>query len=98
MRMQFMSLAIRWQNAVAVCAAALAISVIALAAVAQTSDDGRRAVNVKRYGIAVRVPQAWGLINWQRDDQAFALKLPQDGGKSGRVVCSLGVAPENLED
>ncbi|HEX3870885.1 MAG TPA: hypothetical protein VHV77_10640, partial [Pirellulales bacterium] len=66
---------------------------------AHAADDGRRAVNVKRYGIAVRVPQAWRLIDWGQNDRAFTLKLPQDtGSKSGFVSCRLGSAPESLEE
>lgn len=70
-----------------------------LAAPVHAADDGRRAVEVKRYGISVRVPQAWRLITWGRDAEAFALKLPQDtGSTAGLVWCELGVAPENLDD
>jgi hypothetical protein len=68
-------------------------------AATRAADDGRRAVEVKRYGIHVRVPQAWRLIGWARDEQAFALKLPQDSpSRSGFVTCRLGVAPEGLEE
>ncbi len=66
---------------------------------ARAADDGRRAVDVKRYGITVRVPQAWRLISWARDNQAFALRLPQDSKASnGLVQCELGVAPESLAE
>jgi hypothetical protein len=62
-------------------------------------DDGRRALEVKRYGIAVRVPLAWRLITWGRDNQAFVLKLPQDSSASkGFVKCELGIAPESLDE
>jgi hypothetical protein len=62
-------------------------------------DDGKRAVNVERYGIRVRVPQAWRLIVWGRDNQAFALRVPQDTkGSVGQVRCELGVAPETLTE
>src|SRR5271154_5498514 len=61
------------------------------------ADDGRRAVNVQRYGIVVRVPQAWRLISWARDNQAFVLRIPQDSKTStGSVQCELGVAPDSL--
>lgn len=81
----------------------LFVAAVALACLSGDSvravDDGRRAVEVKRYGIKVRVPQAWRLITWGRDDRAFELKLPQDpGSKSGYVKCELGVAPEHLKD
>lgn len=63
------------------------------------ADDGRRAVDVKRFGICVRVPQAWRLISWARDSDAFVLRLPQDSSASkGYVQCQLGVAPEHLSD
>ena len=78
--------------------AALAVAA-AISSSAQAADDGRRAVVVERYGISVRVPQAWRLITWGRDAEAFALKLPQDSGSnSGIVSCELGVAPESLDD
>jgi hypothetical protein len=68
-------------------------------ATAQSPDDGRRAVKVDAYGISVRVPQAWRLISWSRDDAAFILRLPQDpGSKTGFVKCELGIAPERLEE
>ena len=49
---------------------------------AKVRDDGLRDVVAERYGIQVRVPQAWHLIAWSRDDKAFVLKLPQDEGSS----------------
>ncbi|MBS0208446.1 MAG: hypothetical protein JSS27_05775 [Planctomycetes bacterium] len=79
-------------------ALALVVSLSFCVSWAQAAEDGRRAVEVRRYGISVRVPQAWRLINWARDEQAFALKLPQDGGKSGHVSCSLVSGPLTLED
>lgn len=72
---------------------------------AQAADDGRRAVEAKRFGISVRVPQAWSLVDWARNSRAFKLQLPQDekiklGEDSfvGRVSCDLGVAPESLKE
>ena len=66
---------------------------------AWAADDGRRAVEVKRFGICVRVPQAWRLISWARDSDAFVLRLPQDSAASkGYVQCQLGVAPDRLGD
>ncbi|HEX4147366.1 MAG TPA: hypothetical protein VHY20_00200 [Pirellulales bacterium] len=66
---------------------------------AQAADDGRRALDVKRYGITVRVPQAWRLTSWARDNQAFSLRVPQDSKTSSGVVqCELGIAPDNLAE
>jgi hypothetical protein len=63
------------------------------------ADDGRRAVDVKRFGICVRVPQAWRLISWARDSEAFKLSIPQDTTASkGFVQCQLGLPPEHLAD
>ncbi|HEY5316126.1 MAG TPA: hypothetical protein VIK18_26600 [Pirellulales bacterium] len=65
----------------------------------RAADDGRRAVDVKRFGICVRVPQAWRLISWARDSEAFKLSLPQDTAASkGFVECHLGLAPEQLDE
>ena len=76
-----------------------ACCLLALALRGQGADDGRRAVDVKRYGITVRVPQAWRLTSWARDNQAFALRVPQDSKTSSGVVqCELGVAPDNLAE
>jgi hypothetical protein len=62
-------------------------------------DDGLRKVDVKRYGIVVRVPQAWSLVDWAQNEHAFVLKLPQDeGSKVGLVTCQLSVASTSLED
>lgn len=63
------------------------------------ADDGLRDVRAERYGVVVRVPQAWRLINWSDDDQAFLLKVPQDDGSEvGYVSCDLALAPESLEE
>ena len=75
------------------------VLIVGRTSLAQTASDGRRAVRSERYGIATRVPAAWRLIDWSRDDKAFVLKLPQDpGSKTGYVSCELGVAPESLDD
>ena len=66
---------------------------------AAQSADGKRTVDVPRYGIRTRVPHAWGLSDWGTNDLAFELQLPQDrGSKVGHVRCTLSVAPESLED
>ncbi len=66
---------------------------------AEPANDGLRAVNVERYGITCRVPQAWSLTNWARHAQAFELTAPQEPGSAfGTVTCDLGIAPETLED
>jgi len=65
---------------------------------AQEATDGRREVNVERYGIRVRTPQAWQLISWGEEDRAFVLRLPQEADSPvGYVACELGVAPDSLE-
>jgi hypothetical protein len=72
---------------------------VVLSAPLVAADDGRRAVEVKRFGITVRVPQAWRLISWARDNEAFMLRIPQDAPSSkGFVQCELSVAPEHLAD
>jgi len=81
------------------CLLLVACCLTAFSPPARAADDGRRAVDVKRYGITVRVPQAWRLISWARDNQAFALRVPQDSKASnGLVLCELGIAPENLAE
>src|SRR5689334_5548072 len=62
------------------------------------AEDGKRAVDVPRFGVHVRVPQAWDLVDWSRDDTAFVVDLPQDANSPvGHVTCTIAVAPENLE-
>lgn len=79
--------------------AALTLCAAAPAIFMQDSDDYLRAVNVERYGIATRVPQAWVLTNWARNGQAFYLRIPQDPGSAlGYVKCDLGISPERMED
>ena len=41
------------------------------------ADDGLRKVDARRYGIQVRVPQAWTLIDWETHEKAFVLRLPR---------------------
>lgn len=77
------------------------LTVLALAGLApgwvHAADDGRRAVDVKRFGISVRVPQAWRLVSWARDNEAFRLGIPQDIAASKAFVdCRLSLAPEDL--
>lgn len=73
------------------CAACCALSVA-------WADDGKRAVDVPRMGVHARVPQAWDLADWARDDKAFELALPQDSGsRVGSLTCTLTPVPESLE-
>jgi hypothetical protein len=75
------------------------VGAIAPSCVTAQSADGKRTVDVPRYGIRTRVPHAWGLSDWGTNDLAFELQLPQDrGSKVGHVRCTLSVAPESLED
>ena len=77
----------------------LATSVCLAAMASGQADDGLRKVDVRRYGIVVRVPQAWSLVDWAQNEHAFVLKLPQDGGsKRGLVACELSVASTPLEE
>lgn len=79
---------------------ALCFASVAIAAVGSlfAAEDGKRAVDVPRFGVHVRVPQAWDLVDWSRDDTAFVVDLPQDGNSPvGHVTCTIAVAPESLE-
>lgn len=72
---------------------------VALAHRAASADDGRRAVDVPRYGVKVRAPAAWRLIHWAEDDKAFVLRLPQEvESEAGYVACEIGIAPSSLEE
>lgn len=65
------------------------------------AQDGLRPVDVRRYGIQVRVPQAWTPIDWGTNEKAFVLRVPQDDRSpagAGLVSCELGVAPGSLEE
>lgn len=63
------------------------------------AQDGLRTVEVRRYGISVRTPQAWTLIDWGTNEKAFVLSVPQTNrSKAGQVACELGVAPASLEE
>lgn len=71
---------------------------LAAGEIAFGQGDGKRAVDVPRYGVHVRVPQAWDLVDWSRDDTAFVCDLPQDRNSPvGHASCKITVAPENLE-
>jgi hypothetical protein len=79
-----------------VAACGLALPAVALA---REPGDGLREVKVERFGIVVHVPEAWELIDWDRNDRAFVVKLPEEEGHPvGYVACELGAAPENLEE
>jgi hypothetical protein len=72
---------------------------LATAAPLSAADDGKRAVDVPRFGVHVRVPQAWTVVDWSRDDRAFQLQMPQDAkSKVGHVTCRMRVAIEELPD
>ena len=76
---------------------ALSVGVL-LFTVAARADDGKRGVEAPRFGIRVRVPQAWDLVDWNRGDRAFELDLPQDSGSLvGHVRCTVGPATGTLE-
>lgn len=76
---------------------ALGVAVLLYTGASQ-ADDGKRGVEAPRFGIKVRVPQAWDLVDWNRGDRAFELDLPQDAGSLvGHVRCTLGPATESLE-
>jgi len=67
--------------------------------IGRAAEDGKRTVDVPRFGVRTRVPQAWSLSDWGTNDRAFELQLPQDrGSKVGHVRCTLSVAPASLED
>lgn len=73
-------------------------SAVVCAAAVASAQDGKRAVDVPRFGVHVRVPAAWELVDWSRDDTAFVVDLPQDSNSPvGHVRCTIGVAPESLE-
>ncbi len=76
-----------------------ALSIAALlCTVAARADDGKRGVDAPRFGIRVRVPQAWDLVDWNRGDRAFELDLPQDSGSLvGHVRCTVAPATGTLE-
>jgi hypothetical protein len=77
----------------------LAATALAAASPLLAADDGKRAVEVPRFGVRVRVPQAWTVIDWSRDDRAFMLQMPQDArSKVGNVTCRMRVATEQLSD
>ncbi len=65
----------------------------------ETPDNNTRAVNVEKYGVSCRVPQAWRLVGWAQDDAAFVLRLPQEKeSHEGVVACELSLAPSSLDE
>ena len=65
----------------------------------ETPDNNTRAVNVEKYGVSCRVPQAWRLVGWAQDDTAFVLRLPQEKeSHEGVVSCELSLAPSSLDE
>jgi hypothetical protein len=74
--------------------------VVALATTAAlAAEDGKRTVNVPRFGVTVRVPAAWNLVDWSHDDKAFTLSLPQDSkSQVGYVGCRMRVTDEKLDE
>ncbi len=68
-------------------------------AAAQRIDDGLRKIDSPRFGVVVRAPVAWNLVQWSEDDKAFVLALPQEkGSPAGHVSCELTLPPETLTD
>jgi hypothetical protein len=63
------------------------------------AQDGLRRIEAPRFGVTVRAPLAWPLVEWCEDDRAFVLSVPQEkGSPDGYVRCELTVAPERLAD
>ncbi|MGC3968376.1 MAG: hypothetical protein QM775_13680 [Pirellulales bacterium] len=77
---------------------ALVAAVLLISCDAARADDGTRAVDVPRFGVKVRVPQAWSLIDWARDDTAFVVQLPQDARSvAGEVACRMSPGGGDLQ-
>lgn len=65
----------------------------------EAPENNTRAVNVEKYGVTCRVPQAWRLVGWAQDDAAFVLRLPQEKqSHEGVVACELSLAPSSLDE
>lgn len=79
--------------------AALILAILPGLAAAQGTDDGLRKIDAPRFGVMVRAPLAWDLVQWSEDDKAFVLSLPQErGSPHGYVTCQLALPPESLAD
>jgi hypothetical protein len=79
-------------------ALAAGMSVARILPAGAAPDDGRRAVDVPQFGVCVRAPLAWTLIQWAQEDHAFELRLPQEqGSPPGSVSCQLEFAAGTLE-
>ncbi len=79
--------------------AVLLAACLLFAARGVAAEDGRRAVEVPQWGVAVRAPLAWTLIEWGREDRAFILRLPQERpGTPGSVTCRLELVAGSLAD
>ena len=56
-------------------------------------------MDVKAYGVAVRVPITWRLVEREHNERAFLFALPQQvRERPAYVACELSVAPESLEE
>jgi hypothetical protein len=87
------------RSAIALICLALSTTVTIVHSQDETPDNNTRAVNVDKYGVSCRVPQAWRLVGWAQDDSAFVLRLPQEKeSHPGVVACELSLAPSNLEE
>lgn len=74
------------------------LSVVMSMSTLEAADDGKRTVDVPRFGIKVRVPQAWSVVDWNHGRTAFELDVPQDARSLvGHVRCTLEPALESLE-
>ena len=94
-----------WANRQIVAGVAIMVLTVAFVSIAagpaagQGSDDGLRKIDSPRFGVAVRAPVAWSLVQWSEDDKAFVLALPQEkGSPAGHVTCELTLPPETLSD
>ena len=79
---------------------ALTFCLLATRAVAAQDDEpGLRDLDVKPYGVAVRVPLTWRLVEREHNERAFLFALPQQvRERPAYVACELSVAPESLEE
>lgn len=66
---------------------------------AEGSVAATRRLEIKRFGIAIDVPENWKLVEEGRNDRAFVLQLPHEPGtRPAFAACELAIAPESLEE
>jgi hypothetical protein len=78
----------------------MAVLAVLVPLLAGGADEPKtQAVQARKFGVEVRLPDDWKLVVQEREDRAFVALIPRDDpDRPGVVACELALAPESLDE